>query len=168
MAKSIKVNEIVKDKVNLPVQPSALNDEPTEVVDTKTPEILETETVVEKAPLHIEPVMAAEYKQRIDSGVDATNEEKLVKFVENSTDKLVKLNDFLKSLYPAAAHNEPPLWKQQIVSRQIKLMLMKMENNGLIKIVNNVHSELGNPYFKGEEQRAAHYDIDTLQLWVEK
>jgi len=43
-----------------------------------------------------------------------------------------------------------------------------MENAGLIKIVNNVHSELGNPYFKGEEQRAAHYDIDALQLFAEK
>lgn len=163
-----------------------------EVVVTETPEILNTPPVEEKEEdlsLQVfvqkdgegeykkamefnipkdDKVMEAEHKERTEAIVDLTKEEKIVKFIENSTGKLVKLNDFLKSLYPALNHGEPPVWKQQITSRQIKLMLMKMENAGLIKIVNNVHSELGNPYFKGEEQRSAHYDIDTLQLFAEK
>jgi len=138
-----------------------------EVAVAKTPEIVEAEPVVEKAPLNIEPVMEAEHKERTEAITDLTKEEKLVKFIENSTGKLVKINDFLKSLYPAAAYNEPPLWKQQIVSRQIRLMLSKMHNNGSIKIVNNIHSMLGDCYFDAEG-KAKHYDLDSLSVSVEK
>ena len=74
---------------------------------------------------------------------EQTNEEKIVAFIESRTGgDTVRLNEFLKSLYPLPQRNEPPLWLNQGTSKQIKVLLSKMQADGLISIVNNTHELL--------------------------
>lgn len=99
---------------------------------------------------------------------ELSNEEKIINYIGKAYGNPVKLNDFLKSLYGAPKLNEPPLWKQQNVSKQIRFLLENMSTAGQLKIVNSTHLLLGKPYHKGEQLLAANHDLDTVNIFVEK
>jgi hypothetical protein len=98
-----------------------------------------------------------------------TNEEKIVAFIESRTGgDTVRLNEFLKSLYPLPQRNEPPLWLNQGTSKQIKVLLSKMQADGLISIVNNTHELLGKFYHAGEQQITQHRNLNNVDILAKK
>jgi len=141
MAKAKKQAPVIKEQK---IEPEVVVNETTEILNTppveEKEEDLSLQVFVQKdgedeykktMEFNIpkdDKVMEAEHKERTEAIVDLTKEEKIVKFIENSTGKLVKLNDFLKSLYPALNHGEPPVWKQQITSRQIKWVILTIRD----------------------------------------
>lgn len=132
MAKSIKTKK-EKEKVLEPI------------VDTpKLPETVVEETIVEpvveedapEVPEVVpEPVVVTNSvveMPKINREADASlsMEERIAAFVENRGGEVfVKLNDFLKSLYPLPRFNEPPVWLQQGSNKQIRVVT-QFENKG--------------------------------------
>jgi hypothetical protein len=101
--------------------------------------------------------------------VELSNEEKIVAFIESRTGgDTVRLNEFLKSLYPLPQRNEPPLWLNQGTSKQIKVLLSKMQADGLISIVNNTHELLGKFYHAGEQQITQHRNLNNVEILAKK
>lgn len=69
---------------------------------------------------------------------------RIEKFLESrNSGQFIKLNDFLKSLYPLPRPNETPAWATQSAAKQLRLVLIKMQSEGRITIQNNMHLKLG-------------------------
>lgn len=128
----------------------------------KAPEPVEVpEVVTEK----VEPIKVVAKKEE----PILSNEEKIVAFIESRTGgDTVRLNEFLKSLYPLPQRNEPPLWLNQGTSKQIKVLLSKMQADGLISIVNNTHELLGKFYHAGEQQITQHRNLNNVEILAKK
>ncbi len=146
------------------------NKEQQELIQPTVTDVVQTDLAEEKPKETVlDEFLEAEYKERIPKQPEneKSNEEKLLSFIQKSTNSLVRLNDFLKSLYPSEKPFEPPVWKKQITSRQIRLMLSIMQNKGDLKIFNNTHIQLGDCYFDSEG-KTKHFDLDTLIISAEK
>ena len=86
-----------------PIQPSVTLDEV---------ELVKEEVVVQEPLKEPEPVVQVE---------ESSDEQKLLNFIDTrgiSGD--IRLNDFLKSLFPMPKFNEPPVWTQQNTSKYLK------------------------------------------------
>lgn len=109
----------------------------TPIVNEPVKEIKE-EPVVEKKELPPQPV----YKPESDKGLPF--DVRIEKFLEGrSNGQFIKLNDFLKSLYPLPKPNETPAWATQSTAKMLRLLLIKMQSEGRISIQNNMHLKLG-------------------------
>lgn len=90
---------------------------------------------------------------------------KILEFLnqKNKEGDYVKLNDFLKSLYPLSKNNEPPKWDKQSESKKIRVVLSKMQTEGLVVFKNNQHQFLGTHYYEGVNQVQKHRNLtDTI------
>jgi len=99
---------------------------------------------------------------------ERTDEQKIVDFVNSRPAGVVKLNDFLKSLYPPISFNSPAQYMQIGESKRLKKMLQDLHDSGEITIVNNSHSTLGKPYHHGEQQLSANHNIATVEIFAQK
>lgn len=111
-----------------------------------------TEVIEEKKPPEPKPEMDTKlpFEQRI------------VAFLENrKTGDFIKLNDFLKFLYPQPEKNAPPLWMNQSTSKSLKVLLDKMQTAGKIIISNNQHRRLGT-FFYSDSPVTQYYNIGNL------
>lgn len=95
---------------------------------------------------------------------ELTMEDKIVKFLEGKND-FVKMNDFLKSLYPIPTMQNPAKWMQQQVSKTLKGLLDSMVKDGVIKISGDKHLQLGKPYYHGADQRQAHHNLTSIEIY---
>lgn len=89
-------------------------------------------------------------------------------FNSRKTDAAIKLNDFLKSLYPKVTVDKPAMYLMQAESKKIAGVLTELVNEGHFTIQGNQHKLLGKPYYEGEDQRQRHYTINNLELIAEK
>jgi len=142
----------------------SVQDTPKEVTPVElTPKDIEhpVEKVVEpvKVPEPIKPM----YRKEMDANL--TFEERILSFLEGRKG-VIKLNDFLKSLYAIPKLNATPQWALQASSKQLKMVLDKMQADGLIKIVNDRHRKLGTGYYVGTDQRLAHRNISDVIIEV--
>lgn len=94
-----------------------------------------------------------------------TDEEKIVKFLDGKAD-YVKMNDFLKSLYPLPKMNEPAAWLDKGVSKALKATLERMVKDGMLLIANNTHLQLGKFYYEGQQQVQKHHNLTTIEIWA--
>ena len=98
---------------------------------------------------------------------ELSKEEKIEKYLEDKTGK-VKINDFLKSLYPSV-FNEPPAWQRQAVSRELRHILSKMQSENKLVIEYNRHLQLGDAYYPdGATMKTEYYNLNNIDIQVQK
>lgn len=101
--------------------------------------------------------------------MDATlsSEERIEAFIEDKKD-WVKLNDFLKALYPIPRFNEPPVYLDKGEMKRMRILLDNMQSHGKLQIKDNGHGKLGNHYYEGEQQYAKFWHIGNLTIEAKK
>jgi hypothetical protein len=119
----------------------------------------------EKAILPEQQESKAEVKYLAEADVKLSNEERLLAFISKRSGQTIKLNDFLKSLYPLPVLGAPPLWKDQGNNKRLRVLLEKLQAEKKIEITANTHLRLGRPYFDNDQNPVTkYYDISTIIL----
>ena len=92
-----------------------------------------------------------------------SHEKRIYSYLESRhTGDFVKLNDFLKSLYPIPKPNERPQWQTQGAMRKLRQDLLAMRDRGEIVFSNNNAERLGDNYHVGEQRIRKDYNIGDL------
>lgn len=143
-------------------------------VPPETTEIVE-EQIIEETPTSItkpvvEEIIPEPVKEEpaplVVNTEEKSMEEKIVEFLD-SREGDVKMNDFLKSLYPVPQFNHPPKYLEQGTSKYLKMILEKMQSEGKITIVNNLHRRLGEHWYD-QDGRTQRYNLSTMQIVAKK
>jgi len=95
-------------------------------------------------------------------------EDKILNFIDSRPDGEIKMNDFLKSLYPLPKFNEPAVYLQQAKAKELKGVLAKLESDGKVSFVGNGHTKLGKFYYEGNDTVTKYHNILTTQIVVKK
>lgn len=96
---------------------------------------------------------------------NAPMDEKIKNYIKSrGTKGDIKLNDFLKSLFPLPQFNEPPVWQLQHNSRVLRNLLEDMQNKGDIFIVENRHRQLGDHYYKSDTPVTQYHTLNSLEI----
>lgn len=158
-SKKVKPEEVVEPTITEvesiveqePVPPSVTLDEV---------ELVKEEVVIQEPLKEPEPVVQVE---------ESSDEQKLLNFIDTrgiSGD--IRLNDFLKSLFPMPKFNEPPVWTQQNTSKYLKGLLDKMVREGKLVISDNAHLKLGQFYYHGDSPQTQHHTLNTVNIVAKK
>lgn len=158
-SKKVKPEEVVEPTITEvesiveqePVPPSVTLDEV---------ELVKEEVVIQEPVKEPEPVVQVE---------GSSDEQKLLNFIDTrgiSGD--IRLNDFLKSLFPMPKFNEPPVWTQQNTSKYLKGLLDKMVREGKLVISDNTHLKLGQFYYHGDSPQTQHHTLNTVNIVAKK
>lgn len=147
--------------------------EPTNTVEENKVEEFKKEWVTEPgleklgAKVDVEPTNPVVPKFVVRKEMDASLpfSERILAFLEGKSGT-IRLNDFLKALYPIPRMNEIPKWANQAESKLLKKTLDDMAQSGQIKVANNMHRKLGSPYYTGDDQRLMHHNIATVNINV--
>lgn len=83
-------------------------------------------------------------------------------FLKGKTGR-VKLNDYLKTLFPVSANQAGNIGD----SRYIRSVLDKLDKENKITMYHNSHDRLGDTYYPNEGIQAAQYNLDTCSIEVE-
>jgi hypothetical protein len=127
----------------------------------EVPEVVQPEPVKsdEVIPIQVKPP----YRKELD--VTLSIQERLEAFLEGRSG-VVKLNDFLKSLYPLHRHGEQPHWSKQGNMKALKSCLVNMQAEGKIRVVNNMHLKLGQNFYKGDQYLRDNHNLATVDISV--
>jgi hypothetical protein len=100
---------------------------------------------------------------------ELSHKDKIAAFVESRKGAgKVKLNDFLKSLFPLAKGNEKPDFTVQGNMKKLKLDLIQLRNEGRISFVGSSFEQLGKAFFPDQTTgKTAYYDISNLTIEIE-
>lgn len=130
-------------------------EEPVAVVET--PEPPKSEPVVTP-----KEVVAPPYRKEMDTKL--SHEERILAYLE-SRSGFVKINDFLKSLYPIPKQNSPVAWMDQGNMKRLRVLIEKMQAEGKIEISANSHDKLGRPYYPDDTTlKTAYYHLGTVVI----
>lgn len=148
----------------MPEEPSASSKETTVVKTQKsgdTPPIKEEKTL--PVPEKTTPV-ATQSKPYVRPPV-VNHGKAILDFLESRhTGQFIKINDFLKSLYPVPNGKEKPAWEDQGNMRRLQKTLMDLSANEGVLFLNLNHTRLGDNYHDGEERRRKDYNIADLTI----
>lgn len=89
-------------------------------------------------------------------------EEDVVNFLNGKTGR-IKLNDYLKTLFPVNRNNAANIGN----SRYIRSVLDKLQSENKLKMYNNSHDKLGDTYYPNDGIQSAQYNLDTCSIEVE-
>lgn len=95
----------------------------------------------------------------------ASHEDRIMSFLEsrgNST--FVRLNDFLKSLYPLPQPNQKPEWVQQHVAKALKGTLSKLATSGQIIFKDDSYLQLGKNYYHDGNPETKYRDLSSVLI----
>lgn len=152
----------------------------TKVAKPKTavePIIEETKELIIEQPKEVEPVIdtpvieeaKVEEPKAIETVTeDLSIEQKILDFIKSREDGVIRMNEFLKSLYGIPKVNEPATWLQKGESKSLRYTLEKMQADGLIKMANDNYKQLGQFYHAGEQQETKHYNLSDTEILVQK
>lgn len=161
---------------NIPEVPEILQPEATTMESGEPPLIITENTVEEKA---FEPVANEEDKpiNTYSSGIPLKKElleelsmdQKILNFLDSRSEGEIRMNDFLKSLFPPPSFGQPPLWKGQAASKQIRVLLDKMWNDGQISLITPAYQNLGRAYYPDHETgKTAYHDLSDTVIVCQK
>ncbi len=154
--KETKIKAVVTETIPQS-EPVVIEEQIAETV-TPEPEITEpTKEIIEPkivTPINNTPI--------ITEGM--SDEEKLLAYIDSRPNGEVKLNDFLKSLFPIAKFNEPQVYLTQQSSKTIKNLLNKLN----LTIVNNEHEKLGKFYYDGDKTETQYHNLTTVSIILKK
>jgi len=174
MAKAVKTKKVkeqveetppVIEETQIPevgeVPPAVTLDEVEEVKDKESiPEITTDETVVFEVKKEVSGL--------VPISEELSMEQKILNFIESRQPGEIRMNDFLKSLFPVPKFGEPPLWTQKGESKRLRIVLDELQKQRLIQVVNNMHLKLGQFYHEGETQQTKHHNLNTVTIVVKK
>lgn len=163
-----KVVEPIKEEViteSIPV----LGDEPPA---TDLQEVKEVEKVVEALKSIDEPIIINLDKGKVytksTTDEELSMEQRIINFIETRSGE-IRLNEFLKSLFPIPTNGEPSQCLQQGTSRMLRSLLEDMQAKSQIVISENRHRLLGQSYYPDSSTgKQEHYNLNTLILTVKK
>jgi len=98
-----------------------------------------------------------------DPKEELSMEEKIVNFFNSREAGTVKMNDFLKSLYPLPKFNEPAEYLRQGRSKELKGILTKLQAEGKILLADNNHLKLGSFYYTDGDTQTKYHNILFLR-----
>jgi len=101
-------------------------------------------------------------------GAELSMEEKIVNFFNSRESGTVKMNDFLKSLYPLPKFNEPAEYLRQGRSKELKGILTKLQAEGKILLTDNNHLKLGSFYYTDGDTQTKYHNILTVTITLKK
>ena len=173
MAKAKKTQEMA------PIEPEVtdiITSEETNTVDTSKEAVIEETAAAdtpEEAPVVEEVTTPVEEEKEVTlvapivqpAIVELSNKElpvpdRILAYLKNRpATGFIKLNDFLKSLFPLPAVAAPPLWTVQHENKILKVILDKMQTDGLIVINNNQHKKLATHYYDGDDPVTRYWNI---------
>jgi hypothetical protein len=137
--------------------------EPAKEAFEKEPIVGTPEVVVSESKIVIPEPPKPIYRKELDNNLPF--DERIVAFLESrGKSGTIKLNDFLKSLYPLPKLNEPPKWNDQGEMKRLRVILDNMKSHRAIDFVNNQHSKLGQHYYEGEQQYARFHNLNTVTI----
>ena len=158
-----KVSKKVEEEVTPLVTPTEQVSEPVEEIEEEQPLVVEEPKPEQKVEV-VMPQPAVKAKEPEEVPV----EERIMKYIESRMGGEVKLNDFIKSLYPMPTVGNPPAYLSQGESKKLKAILTGMVGSGLLRIKGNAHLLLGQFYHEPVDQRTCHRSIKDVDLFVEK
>lgn len=145
-----------------------------EEVKDEAPVITEAEVlptpeadIFEKEPLRSETIEIANHRIFL-AGADLSKEERIINFMATRPDGEVKLNDFLKTLYPLPTHGEPAIYLRQGESRALRGLLTKMQQEGKILFADNQYRKLGDFYYVDGDIETKYHTILTVTITAKK
>lgn len=123
---------------------------------------LKSHPAFDKAPvLESDEVLLAEKKERAiqaEAESDGSPSEKIINFLKSrNAVTFIRLNDFLKSLYPLPKNNEPFEWQQQTKMKTLRAIIDGMVVNKQIVTSTNSYLQLGKPYWPDDSTGKTHY-----------
>lgn len=87
-----------------------------------------------------------------------STQERIVEFLRSrGTGQFIRINDFLKSLYPLPKNNEPVEWQKQTAMKSLKAILDGMVVKRDILVSNNSYLLLGKAYWPDDTTGVTHY-----------
>jgi hypothetical protein len=111
------------------------------------------------------PIYVA-YRKELDANLPF--EERIEAFIDSRNEGMIRMNDFLKSLYGVPQFNTPPKWASPQEMKSLGGILENMQNAGKINIQNDTHKQLGKHYYSGDDQRLSHHNLNTVTIEVKK
>lgn len=97
------------------------------------------------------------------------HKERIIAFLESRKGAgRIKLNDFLKSLYPIPKVGEKPQFTDQGKMKKLKHDLIELRSAGEISFINDSFERLGKAHFPDTTTGKTHYyDVSNLTIEVE-
>ena len=91
--------------------------------------------------------------------------ERLDAFLAKKKGHTLRLNDFLKSLYPLPVMGAKPRWEDQGEMKRLRVLLDIYTSEGKIEVSNNLYRELGTFYYDGSANPVTKYhNLTTIIL----
>lgn len=126
-----------------------------EVRKTEPPTMPEKIEIKEISP----PALRPEMDTRLSYGV------RIVHFLESrKTGDFVKLNDFLKALYPIPKPGFPVEFTKPENMRFLRMTLKQLQESGKIQLSNNSFERLGKHYYEGSNPETKYHNVLTLPI----
>lgn len=129
-----------------------------------TEPVIEEQKTVEELP---KPVVKEEFIS-YPTLPEKPFEERITEFLDSREGGEIKMNDFLKSLYPVPMYGVPPEYLSQGSSRYLRKVLEDLQAAGKVTVLNNAHRRLGEHYYNDGTGVAAKHNISTIQIVVKK
>lgn len=118
------------------------------------PEVKETIPVIEEVKSIVRPEM----------DFRLSHKERIIAFMEGKTGT-IRLNDFLKSLWPISKPPIPPAITDQANMRKLRADLLELERQGIFKLSSSIN-RLGKAHFPDQTTLRTHY-FDLTNLIIE-
>lgn len=126
-------------------------------------------------PLIKEIIQSIEYvkpeftDQKSQLNQKLSHKERIIDFLESRRGAgKIKLNDFLKSLYPLPKVGEKPHFTDQGKMKRLKKDLIELRSEGEISFINDSFERLGKAHFPDDTSGKTHYyDVSNLTIEVE-
>lgn len=125
--------------------------------------------IVEKSPNPVKEKKEEkpQYKPELDP--KKSKEERILAFIEAKGDgEWVKLNDFLKCLYPMPNISQPAMWLSKGENKTLGGLLNRMVLDDKISIQGGNHLKLGRPFFAPNSPIAEFYSISNTPILAKK
>lgn len=136
------------------------------------PKLEEVKAEEPQAPIvvieEVKPIEPLPIVESVKQEVELSFEERILAFVDSRSGASIRLNDFLKSLFPLPKIAEPPKWLNQAESKKLRVLLGELQTKGLVKLADNRYTLLGRSYYFGAEQVQKHYSIADLEIICQK
>jgi hypothetical protein len=129
------------------------------IVELSQPEGILPMKIEEAKPKEVVEPPKPVYRKEADKNLPF--DERIKAFLEGKNG-YVRINDFLKSLYPLPKMNEPAEWLSQGASKTMRGLLEKMKSEGRIIINGDHYKMLGRFYYEGTDQVQRHYNIGNI------
>jgi len=180
MAKSKKEKQPIVEETKIEVPEQVISSMPTvEIGKSLSVEEVRPETLTADGITQIPIIVESKSEEPIPEiahksvlvlvGENLSMEEKINRFLDSRGSGEIRMNDFLKSLFPIPKLNEPPLWLKQENCKMLRIVLEGMYSKGEINIISESHRRLGMNYYPDlSTGRREHYTLNSLQIIAKK